>query len=333
MKPHESVATRSSRQAPSSWLVRKLLLLHLVALGPALLLGLALTSWAAPYSPAATRAQALRRTKERAARHGASGGGATTTARVVEDAHGFLQVGATRRELASGSGSSGGSAGSGSGGGGGSGSGGHAHHLPAPMLAVFATIALGGVIMQVFSRFNVPYTVILLGLGMLVGAALVLAPPSDGLEGVGGLSVRAAQVWAELDAHLLLHIFLPPLIFESAFAMEWRVFNQAKWFCAFLAGPCMLAATYATGSLANWLLLPAEGTGRAELPASITADATGASTACAPDAWSREAGYMLGVVLSATNMHPCMYTHTPCMYTRVYPHVYGMCAACMRRWS
>ena len=32
-----------------------------------------------------------------------------------------------------------------------------------------------------------------------------------------------------------------------------------------------------------------------------TADATGASTACAPDAWSREAGYMLGVVLSATD--------------------------------
>lgn len=34
-----------------------------------------------------------------------------------------------------------------------------------------------------------------------------------------------------LDAHLLLHIFLPPLIFESAFAIEWHIFEQLKWRC------------------------------------------------------------------------------------------------------
>lgn len=65
----------------------------------------------------------------------------------------------------------------------------------------------------------------------------------------------------------------------------------------------MLAATYATGALANLLLMPRE-EGRSSLPASITGlgtDGAPLSGSCAPDAWSAEAGLMLGVVVSATD--------------------------------
>ena len=34
---------------------------------------------------------------------------------------------------------------------------------------------------------------------------------------------------SQIDAHLMLNIFLPPLIFESAFAIEWHIFEQLKW--------------------------------------------------------------------------------------------------------
>lgn len=127
--------------------------------------------------------------------------------------------------------------------------------------------------MQAFRHLPVPYTVVLLGFGMFLG--MILATNSDADDSttqteLGGLMVRTGEIWSELDAHLMLHIFLPPLVFESAFAMEWRIFNQCKWFCIFLAGPCMLAATYATGSLANLLLMPREEGRWYSLPGSIT---------------------------------------------------------------
>ena len=102
-----------------------------------------------------------------------------------------------------------------------------------------------------------------------------------------------------LDAHLILNIFLPPLIFESAFSMEWRVFDQCKWYCVWLAGPCMIIATLATGSLVNLLVMP-RGSRFYSFPASVL-DGTRGTDGCATDAWSDMSGYMLGVILSATD--------------------------------
>ena len=66
------------RATPS--LVRGLLLLHLLVLGPALLLGLALTSWAAPYSPVATRAAAAALRAQRQPAASASAASASASA-------------------------------------------------------------------------------------------------------------------------------------------------------------------------------------------------------------------------------------------------------------
>jgi hypothetical protein len=215
--------------------LRRLLLIHLVALGPALILGLALTNWDTPYAPRAARAE--RRAAQLLVRESAPAAQAvalTPETLVQSTAHP-----APRRQLetsassGSGSGAASGStaAGSdaGSGSGSGSGEGGHSEvHLPASILATFATLAAGGLIMQLFSRFAVPYTVILLGLGMLVGLALLLIGPRAAGDEATRTLIDAAATWSDLDAHVMLHIFLPPLVFESAFAMEWRVFNQMK---------------------------------------------------------------------------------------------------------
>ena len=197
------------------------------------------------------------------------------------------------------------------GGSGGGGSGGHddghgggSHSLQAtPLLAAFGTLALGAFILSVLpAKLGIPYTVILLAGGMVLGGLLLVAEQQE--DPAWAIGVRALQGWASLDAHLMLNIFLPPLIFESAFAMEWRVFWQCKLYCVFLAFPCMLAATYATGALANLLLMPG-GDRYFTLPYSITGvnatDGNALSGTCASDAWSAEAGNILGVVLSATD--------------------------------
>lgn len=99
--------------------------------------------------------------------------------------------------------------------------------VPEGILAGFCTLAAGALIMQTFSGIPLPYTVILLTSGMLLGTLVLVT------KGVGGevqywdASVvefqLAINLMGELDAHMLLHIFLPPLIFESAFAIEWHV--------------------------------------------------------------------------------------------------------------
>lgn len=62
-------------------------------------------------------------------------------------------------------------------------------------------------------KIRLPYTVVLLVLGILFG--LVSGQYDE-------IHIYAKVV--DSDPHLILHIFLPVLIFESAFAMEFHTF-------------------------------------------------------------------------------------------------------------
>ena len=63
-----------------------------------------------------------------------------------------------------------------SGGGSGSGAGNHDpfHHLPVALFGLISTLALGALIKQLFTGIPIPYTAILLGVGMLLGGFLLL---------------------------------------------------------------------------------------------------------------------------------------------------------------
>jgi len=62
---------------------------------------------------------------------------------------------------------------------------------------------------------GIPYTSLITVLGVFFGIYY---------EGLGRLGV-AIKVWSSFDAHLLLLIFLPALIFESAFNSDWHIFK------------------------------------------------------------------------------------------------------------
>ena len=49
--------------------------------------------------------------------------------------------------------------------------------------------------------------------------------PNDLFNG-GSHFGNAVRNLAEMDPHLLLHLLLPPLLFESAFAIDWHIFQK-----------------------------------------------------------------------------------------------------------
>lgn len=83
-------------------------------------------------------------------------------------------------------------------------------------------------------RTPLPYTVILITVGLVVG----VAPRWDVLS-----FLLDYLTIAHIDPHLLLAIFLPTLIFESAFVMDVHTFKKTLAQASILAGPGLILST------------------------------------------------------------------------------------------
>lgn len=121
-------------------------------------------------------------------------------------------------------------------------------------------LTLGAFVEHFFSESAIPYTVII----FLVGATFGIIQLS--IEGpieetnctrlntsaciFGDLSVSANEV-AGIDPHFMLNLFLPILIFESAFSVEWHVFKNVMGYAALLAGPGLVISSALT---AVWVI-------------------------------------------------------------------------------
>eukprot|EP01062_Namystynia_karyoxenos_P069115 TRINITY_DN6447_c0_g1_i2.p1 TRINITY_DN6447_c0_g1~~TRINITY_DN6447_c0_g1_i2.p1 ORF type:complete len:1858 (+),score=430.62 TRINITY_DN6447_c0_g1_i2:82-5655(+) len=126
------------------------------------------------------------------------------------------------------------------------------HHDATPynILIIFGTFAVGAALRFLCLGTKIPYTVVVFLVGMgfgTLGKAEIVDPKYEAL--------------ADMDPHLIFFIFLPVLIFESAFAMEIPIFKQVLWQCIIMAGPGLLVAATCTGLVAknvfteyNWTL-------------------------------------------------------------------------------
>jgi NhaP-type Na+/H+ or K+/H+ antiporter len=89
-------------------------------------------------------------------------------------------------------------------------------------LSVFLAIAWGGAVRTVIKTFelSIPYTVVLLVTGLLLGLG-------------ARINLEFCEKWtqytrfARAPPELILYIFLPILIFESAFSMKAHVFFRS----------------------------------------------------------------------------------------------------------
>lgn len=135
-------------------------------------------------------------------------------------------------------------------------------------------LLVGAAAQQFLKRVPLPYTVLLLVFGTLLGAwtmfdpAFTLQPGMRAGDYAWGDAVLACNVTtfvpndlhhhgyhlgnalrqlSSIDSHLLLHLLLPPLLFESAFAIDWHVFTKIWGYALLLAVPGLIIATILTG--------------------------------------------------------------------------------------
>lgn len=112
-------------------------------------------------------------------------------------------------------------------------------------LALFVLIALSTAIFFIAKHFKLPYTVLLVGVGLLL-VPIVNLPYLRNVFGFIGDMV--------LTPELLFYIFLPILIFESAFNMNIRKMVDNAWAISSLAIVSVLVSTFLIALLMYYVL-------------------------------------------------------------------------------
>jgi len=98
------------------------------------------------------------------------------------------------------------------------------------VLFTFVGLMVGGLLRELYKKTKFPYTPLVVIAGILMGHYA-----HD--MGVIGHSIN---IVAGINPHLLLYIFIPVLIFESAYNCHWYVFKKAFVNIVLLAGPGVL---------------------------------------------------------------------------------------------
>lgn len=121
------------------------------------------------------------------------------------------------------------------------------HHGPEFVVVIIAILALAvGAATRGFSqRTGFPYTIAILLLGLGTGIAI---KHTHGEEGVAGL-LHILSAGSEISPNLIIFVFLPALVFESAFALDVYGFRRNLGAVLTLAIPALLVSTVLTALL------------------------------------------------------------------------------------
>ncbi|GAB4283768.1 MAG: hypothetical protein Kow0068_08710 [Marinilabiliales bacterium] len=118
-----------------------------------------------------------------------------------------------------------------------------------PLLFIIIAILIGAATRHFFRKLPIPFTVLLL----IIGIGLGLLNRFGLYEGWGD-SFGIALKWAgHIDPHAILFIFLPILIFEAAFAMDLHTFKKTATNAIILAVPGIIVALVLSAGLAMLL--------------------------------------------------------------------------------
>ena len=124
----------------------------------------------------------------------------------------------------------------------------HGAEVAVVVILCFA-LTVGAAMRMLSTRLGVPYTIAMLLVGIATG--LLLQQLSDDPEALGLLGPLAHGV--AISPELIIFIFLPILIFESAFAIEVHAFRKNLGAVLTLAGPAVLASTGLIAVFMVWL--------------------------------------------------------------------------------
>ena len=124
-------------------------------------------------------------------------------------------------------------------------------HYEAGLLVLFfivVSLLIGAAVRHLLKNTQIPYTVALLIIGLLMGLLQRSALFADYLPIFG----QSLALIADISPHLIMYVFLPTLIFESAFAMEVHLFRRMFVQIALLAVPGLILASLLTAVLVKW---------------------------------------------------------------------------------
>lgn len=122
---------------------------------------------------------------------------------------------------------------------------GQSHGGMEPLLFVILALMIGAATRHFLRKSPLPYTVMLLVFGLVLGLLDRFELLSGSMESFG-----TAVSWAgEIDPHLILYVFLPTLIFEAAFALDVHIFKKSLTNAAIMAIPGILVAMFLTAAL------------------------------------------------------------------------------------
>jgi NhaP-type Na+/H+ or K+/H+ antiporter/CRP-like cAMP-binding protein len=140
------------------------------------------------------------------------------------------------------------------------------------IVVVFAlTLAIGAATRKVAKKVGFPYTIAMLVLGILCGwfvegrfehmVSHFVEGMAAGGHGGHGYHFHASEllVWAvhaarSIKPDLIIFVFLPALIFESAYAIDLHTFKKTVGPAIVFAVPAMLLSTVVTGGMIYFLL-------------------------------------------------------------------------------
>jgi len=124
------------------------------------------------------------------------------------------------------------------------------HYEAGILVLVFVVLALvvGATLRDLLRSTPIPYSVALL----VVGLGLGLSQRSGLFEQYIPLLDHSLRLVADIDPHLILFLFLPTLIFESAFALEVHLFRRIFSQIALLAVPGLIVATVLTAVVTKY---------------------------------------------------------------------------------
>ena len=154
----------------------------------------------------------------------------------------------------------------------GSGSGGHAAHSTAhtTILFVLVAVVVGCAIQHFSSRYlkSLPYSPAMFVFGILLAVLdeYVLYTTNQLHESISR--------WQSIDGHLLLNVFLPPLLMADSMHLDWHVAKRSASQCFLLAFPGVVLGAFLTALYATNML---------------------------PYGWSSDLAWSFGAVLAATD--------------------------------
>ena len=117
------------------------------------------------------------------------------------------------------------------------------------LLFVVFSLLIGALLKALMKNSKLPYTVVLLLIGLAVGGINQL-----GLFGAGTVMNGMLTEVGGIDPHLILYLFLPTLIFESAYSMEPHLFFRIAPQITLLAIVGLIISMVLSALAVSWLL-------------------------------------------------------------------------------